>query len=755
MSAALLLLTLAAAILPLGGAMRWGQAIVATAAAIALVPSLWSRSAAQRISPLLILLGVAIAITTVQIIPLPSDLIAWINPTGEGFRRDGAVLAGTDPASRISLDPPATLRSLVHFVTLLGVALVALRLSTQERGRYYVIAGVVVVIGFTAFLTALHELFGATSLYGLYEPRARPAILGPLLNENHLGGLMGIGAVAGVGLLLYQRQPTWVRVVWLVLVAGCCAIAMMTQSRGAAISLVAGMVVTIGVIAGQRFGGGRIPQRHRARLLTNALPIGVVATSAMVIAVYVSAGELQRQFDKTSLRDIASPQSKFAAWRSAGSLIEESPWVGVGRGAMESSFTRVHPASGHVTFSHVENEYIQTVVDYGIVGAIALVIALGLVMFAAVRRWNGGALAAAALGGLACIGVQSVVDFGIELPGIAVPVVALFATLTYVQVKEAPRSVRLKVRGLRAGAIALLLGSVGLIAADCTRTLDEDREWIEESGRAITMTDLAEVIERHPLSYYPFAIRAQQLARSRDPNAIRFLNHAMLLHPTHPGLHHLAARILRRSGYENQAVIEYAAALRATNDKQRLLAEILSAFPDEKAVMALPDDPHELEVTVKMLRELEHTSVATLWLVRLLKTRRTARACEQLFEISLQDGDLDAAEIAGKSCPDMMPDRHTRMSLARMLYKNQRYSDILPLLADVEDWRGRIDDTVSAWLLLCDARVGLGQLDEAKRCLRRLDVSGDVRAERKAELKVRFERIEKLRAEPNSVPAKP
>jgi fructose-bisphosphate aldolase class I len=37
------------------------------------------------------------------------------------------------------------------------------------------------------------------------------------------------------------------------------------------------------------------------------------------------------------------------------------------------------------------------------------------------------------------------------------------------------------------------------------------------------------------------------------------------------------------------------------------------------------------------------------------------------------------------------------------------------------------------------------QFDEAKRCLRRLDVSGEVRPERQSELKSRLEDIDKLR----------
>jgi hypothetical protein len=753
-SAALLLLTLLSAMLAIGGVMRWSQALVGVVAAISIVPLLWARSGAERVSPLLVLLGLAAAFTAIQIIPLPSSVVEFLHGSGEGIRQDGATLAGTSPASTLSLDPPATLRAFGFFVILFGVAIVALRLSVQERGRYYVVGGVAISIGVTALVTLVHELVGATALYGLYTPRATPAILGPLLNENHLGGLMALGAVSAVGLVLYERQPTKTRGLWLMIAIICSATAVLTQSRGASIALAAGLVVTIGILGARRLGGGA-HQRRRHRLLTSAVPAGVVAVSTIVIAIYASAGGLQRQLDKTSLQDMEAPQSKFAAWRSAMKLVEDSPWVGVGRGAMESSFSRVHPASAQVTFSHVENEYLQTVVDFGVPAAIVLAGALIWVAIMAMRRWRGGALSAAALGGIACIAVQSNVDFGIEFLGLAIPVVALLATVTYTPLREIPRASVLRSRGLRVGLITLMLVGVVTMFLDATRSIDQDREQIESAEQTITVAELSEIIARHPLHYYPFAVTAQRLARERDQRAIRFLNHALLLHPTHPGLHHMAARMLRSAGYRDQAVIEYAAALRGTTNKPRMLREIVSVFDDDAASRTLPNTVQDLEVVVKILRDLERPQVATLWLTRLLATQRSARACEALFEISLQGRDLNAATAAGKNCHDAMPDRHTRFSLARLLYSNKRYAEILPLLRDVEDWKGRIDDTVSAWLLTCDAQIGLGNLDEAKRCLRRLDVSGDVRIERRGELTSRFEQIEKLRAQPNSAPINP
>src|SRR6185295_4695396 len=149
------------------------------------------------------------------------------------------------------------------------------------------------------------------------------------------------------------------------------------------------------------------------------LPIGIVAVCVVVLVVYSSAGSVTTDFGKTTLEEVHQPRSKFAAWRSAETVVRESPWVGVGRGGLEPSFTRVHPASGNVTFAYVENEYIQAVVDWGIPGALLFGVSLLWFASVAIRRWRDGPLAAGALGSLTAIALQSSVDFGVELLGVA------------------------------------------------------------------------------------------------------------------------------------------------------------------------------------------------------------------------------------------------------------------------------------------------------------------------------------------------
>ena len=239
---------LAVAVLALGGGVRWAQVVVAGLVALGLAIQLGSRRKLATPSPLLVLLGVATALTALQLVPLPAGVRAALDPVGDELRRDGAALVGATVWPSASLDPAGTLRGLAFLVTVLGAAVLALRIASSERGRYLLLAGVAVVAGLAAAVTGVHALVSAERLYGVYAPRATPPILGPLLNTNHLGGLMAIGAVVAVALGFYRRQATQLRVLWVVIAAGCSATALASESRGATLGLGLGVAVLGSVI---------------------------------------------------------------------------------------------------------------------------------------------------------------------------------------------------------------------------------------------------------------------------------------------------------------------------------------------------------------------------------------------------------------------------------------------------------------------------------------------------------------------------
>ncbi|HEX4417959.1 MAG TPA: O-antigen ligase family protein [Kofleriaceae bacterium] len=725
-------------VLVIGGALRWTQGIVAILVALALVMQVGSRRRLVGTSPMVVMFLIAIGLTAAQLIPLPDGVLDALNARGNELRSDGAALAGTAPWHAITLDSAGTLHALGYLVTLLGVAVLGLRLASSERGRYYVLAGVALACGLAAAVTGLHTLLNLDSLYGVYAPlHATPPILGPLLNPNHLGGLMAIGAVLAVGLVFYQRQAPQLRVLWIVLAIGCSATAMASLSRGATLALGLGVATTIALLFASRLGVGDDDAGSRPRrALMNDIPIAIVIAFGLAVAVYTSAGKVADQLDNTSLAELHQPLSKYQAWSSSFQLVEEAPWVGIGRGALEPVFTRVHDASAYITFSHLENEYVQAIVEWGVPGGIAILLALAWCIAIAAKRWRDGPLAAAAIGACAAIMFQNSVDFSVELLGVAVPALLAGTTLLTPGVRET-RSVA--ARGARAALVLGLAGAAALGFLPVTRSIQEDHDWLTDNDDA-TLDQLREVMARHPLDYLAYGKAAALLLRNGDPQAGKFLNHALALHPTHPGLHRLAARTLIAAGLRSQGAVEYALALHGTLAPKTMITEIVTLLPDvELAGSALPVDAANPEQILRSLHELDHDDIAERWLLHVIMSpQHDLTAIDELYQLAMAHHDLAIAEQAARR---RMAESHThtsRLLLARVMFRREEFDQVLSDLADVMSWTGRIDEQTDAWLLVCDTQIEKRAWDPALECLHKLDGSAVLAPTRRYEVTQRL-----------------
>ena len=715
---------LATSVLAVGGALRWTQAVVALLVALAFASQVLARRSLERFPPLVLLLAAAIALTAIQLIPLPVGILYALNGAGNHLRFEGAAIAGTTPWHSISMDPSATLGALAFFITLLGVALIALRYAAGERGRFMLLGGVAATCGLAAIVAGVHTLVSATALYGVYEPvhasSAQP-IFGPLLNPNHMGGLMAIGAVLSFAIAFYPKQPSQLRVVWIVDGTACVVLVAVSQSRGAMLGLLIGLLV-----AGAAIFVGRGPRRRSRRSLRSDLPVALVVGVGIALALYTSAGNVSDQLQNTSLSELSRPVSKYEAWKASLTLVEQSPWVGIGRGAVETNLTRVNPGSAYFTYSHLENEYLSAVLEWGIPGALLLGGLFAWFVVVATRRWRDGPLAAAALGALAAILFQSSVDFGIELLGLAVPVTIIASTVQLVPLRPLPGVARARL-GRTALLLALLAGAVALVLP-FTRTVLQDHDAIL-AETDLQPADLRACIQRHPLDYFGFGELAELRSRAGKRDAVVFLNQALALHPTHPGLHKLAARMLAAIGHYKQAALEYSVAIDAEATPGATLNEIVAMIPNAAdAAAALPTDYPNIDIMLRALKDIKRSDISEKWLVRIAnEPQHDVRVIDMLYDLAMARNDLDVAKSAAELRLQVEHSTTSRAMLAKVKFQRGELDDLLKDLADVSKWTGRIDEKADAWMILCDVYIQKKQWDPAIECLHRLDASGLIR----------------------------
>ncbi len=587
--------TLGFCALAFGGAVRWAAIASTIGCLVTAAVYISSRRFETKRSPLLVLIGIAVGLTAVQLVPLPVPLAREVIAAKLELVAANAQAWG-DPAPKAvmaSYDPPATLVELAKLCGYAALAFAACRISTQRRGRR---ALAVIVVG-TAMLVATvalgHAAFGAREIYGLFSSPAEPRLLSPIINDNHLASLMAMAVPIALGLGLTSAGLQ--RTAWLVSALVCAGLTLVTASRGGALGLLTGVVVTVALLLAQRrTSSGERPRRSVGR---EAIARFVIGGCVVLLVGLLTASQVFGELASTRMDEVRDSHSKFQVWVHAVDMLEDNHWLGIGRGAFEPAYTRWSEV-GDSAYSHAENSYLQAAFDWGVPGALAIAFAAAIAVYAAARRWRQSPLEAGALGALASVAVHDLADFSLELPVVAMMVIVVFAILLPARVSSTDtengrlQPIETRTRWLRSGLLVAAMVACALAASPLGQFARAEAATIG-ADPVVALERATIASARHPADYLLLGRAAQVLMELRDPRAAPVVMRALSVNPNHAGLHHLAAQLLVRSQHARQAKVEFALALRFATPEfvNQILDELDATFsgPDD-AAEALPLD---------------------------------------------------------------------------------------------------------------------------------------------------------------------
>jgi hypothetical protein len=136
---------------------------------------------------------------------------------------------------------------------------------------------------------------------------------------------------------------------------------------------------------------------------------------------------------------------RFELWRSAAQMWRDHVWFGVGPGHYDYRFGAYRPEAVQLRPDRAHNEYLNTLADWGVVGATIVAAALGALFLGVFKSWryvrrsetefrsNLSDKFAFVLGaslGLVALLVHSVVDFNMHIPANAILAISLMALLS-------------------------------------------------------------------------------------------------------------------------------------------------------------------------------------------------------------------------------------------------------------------------------------------------------------------------------------
>jgi hypothetical protein len=432
--------------------------------------------------------------------PGTTSLYARLLPDqGEILRAPGGgeVLASNGPTSTISLVPGATQQAAIRLLAIfLLFVLVRNNLtSTAQLRRLSIVA---LINGFLLSLFALIQFFtyGPHLLYGLYPTDG--TAFGPFICRNHFPYYVNMCLGLGIGLFLSYfggvsisrhrsshssskeqaveasrgrsrrssrhrskgpiqyatedgesegviyflgrllQQP---RTLWFGFVAAILAASIIfSLSRGGALALMGGAVVCV-----------LIQVRRSAsflRLGIGALVVGLAATGFLA---WFGVDQLEQRwqllFDTEEDIELTSRINRLVLWSANLPAFLDFPVWGTGYGTFE--FTELlhrddTKLEGKVA-EHAHNDYLEALLEGGIVGLIPLVLLVGLLLWYGYRavqrqhRSSAGWMATGLFFGVATVLIHSFVDFGLHIPAITFLATVLCAHLAALGSRESGR----------------------------------------------------------------------------------------------------------------------------------------------------------------------------------------------------------------------------------------------------------------------------------------------------------------------------
>jgi tetratricopeptide (TPR) repeat protein len=537
-----------------GGDPWWSRPTLSALSVLTLGTTLFAfRSRLDKLTtpaPLVVLFALSL-FTALQAAPLPCSLVApFARESVSATMRTAAALGDPAPSwCTLSLDPGRTRLEWLKHTDLAAFFLAAWVLVTVGERRDYVARSLAAsFIAMTAVVIA-HSLTGTDKVFGLYSPvHAAPTRLGPLMNDNHLGGFLAMGLPLLGALALGTRTKRSMRIPWAVAFVAASALALTTPSRGGIAAAIGAIILFAGTSA--------LLRRHRGSRSRGPWVFGGLALLGTTVAIvlYLGLDAVLRDFgDRLDTTKVEIALRSF-------SVAVDHPWLGIGRGAFAAAF--VERAGTTARFLYPENIVVQWTSEWGLFVGLSALAGLGAPVVRSLVTTKSVTRASACIGVLVLV-LHDLVDFALEMEGIAVVAVAMLAFALAPSPSEqrhrAPSDAPSGARNL-SFAVLTFAALTGALVAPRASALDlhesEDRIRAALRERRDARIELRSALTLHP-SEPVFALLAATDASMRsDRSALRWVNRAMELAPHWTSPHLVAADWLRRHGALDQALLE-------------------------------------------------------------------------------------------------------------------------------------------------------------------------------------------------------
>ena len=367
-------------------------------------------------------LAAAMGLGLLQLVPLDSKTNGFLSPSGARLR---ATLLNTQPPADLVLAKP------------LGIAPIAKRqplslypASTRHDLAMLILAAAVFVLGAVFFSTPKSQVGlcillavngAAIAFFGFVQQLTWNGLLywnipllggggpfGPFVNRNNAGGFLNLCLAGAAGMTIWvvgrhrspdlaaERFPTrgpqrglleragerlrefvlhlnaatlLAAILMVCIVAGIfCSL-----SRGAFLAMIGATVITASVVCGAR------------RRIVGGWYFALIAAAGLVLVSWVGMNDSVKSQLATLLNQKAMQRTLLPHWKDSLKAVPDFWRLGSGLGTYRYVYGQYQQQPSNTWYYHAENQYLETLVEYGVPG---LALLLSMIALVAVAGWR-------------------------------------------------------------------------------------------------------------------------------------------------------------------------------------------------------------------------------------------------------------------------------------------------------------------------------------------------------------------------------
>lgn len=337
---------------------------------------------------------------------------------------------------RISVDPEQTKISLLKGVCycLFGFC-TAVLLGSQKHIKRFVLT-IVIAVFLQALYAAYLQFSGLTVTpvfgYEIYE-RAN----GSFVYHNHLANYLLIGGALAIGLLISQlKRPQSSSESLKRKFIGFMEAIMSSKwlIRVAIITIVVALILTRSRMANSAFFVSLLATAILALFIMKKPPpmlkwliLSLVIVDIAIVGAMFGIDKVKERIDTTSFQG----ETRDDVVTMSIPILKEHWLTGTGAGTFYTVFPKYHTETIHLHYDHAHNEYLQFLIEYGIVGFALLAASIIYALFKAVTALKqrsdpmSQGIAFASVMGIIAMLIHISVDFPLQAPATTINFIAI------------------------------------------------------------------------------------------------------------------------------------------------------------------------------------------------------------------------------------------------------------------------------------------------------------------------------------------